>query len=210
MTQLSLINEPLLPPLEMTDSLATIVVPPLEGEYLYSFNSSKCPDLSVGCIIEVQLGRRVAPGFVISTNSERERTASAEMQKRGIKIKSVPSSARPIKAFTEEHLTFFEWIAKYYAEPLSKILDVAVPTPAFGKRDPFIKLVSPSPEVRKGAAQQRVINFLSLNDVWTQASSIRQACDVSSAILKGLEDKGLVVSSSEPPLEVRPTPTLVF
>jgi primosomal protein N' (replication factor Y) len=206
MTQLSLLNEPSSPPQEMTDSLATIVVPPLEGEYLYSFNSSKHPELSAGCMIEVQLGRRATPGFVISTNSDRERTSSTEMAKRGIKIKPIPSSARAIKAFTEEHLTFFDWIAKYYAEPLSKILDVAVPTPAFGKKDPFIKLVSPLPEGRRGAAQQRVIDFLSKNDVWTQISALRHSCDVSSAILKGLEEKGFLVSSAEPPAELRPAP----
>lgn len=207
MTQLSLLNEPPLPPQEITDSLASIVVPPLDGEYLYSFNSSKHPELSVGCMIEVQLGRRATPGFVISTNSEREHIASGEMEKRGIKIKPIPSSARPIKAFTEEHLTFYEWIAKYYAEPLSKILDVAVPTPAFGKKDPFVKLVSPLPDGRRGGAQQRVIDFLTKNDVWTQVSTLRHSCDVSSSILKTLEEKGCIISSSEPPLEPCSQPT---
>ena len=84
MTQLALLNEPPLPPQEMTDSLASIVVPPLNGEYLYSFNSSKYPELTVGCMLEVQLGRRAAPGFVISTNSEREHIASSGMGKGGI------------------------------------------------------------------------------------------------------------------------------
>ena len=208
MTQLFLLNDPPLPPQEMTDSLASIVVPPLDGEYLYSFNSAKHPELTVGCMLEVQLGRRAAPGFVISTNSEREHIASSEMAKRGIKIKPIPSSARPIKAFTEEHLTFFEWIAKYYAEPLSKIIDVAVPTPAFGKKDPFIKLVSPTPEGRRGAAQQRVLDFLAKNDVWTQVSTIRLSCDASSSILKALEQKGCIISCSEPPPVIRPEPTL--
>ena len=201
MSQLSLIDAPTPPPQEIPHSLVTVVVPPLEGEYLYAFDPIACPEMSVGCMIEVQLGRRPAPGFVISANSDRERAAAKEIAERGVKIKPIPSSSRPIKAFTEEHLAFYEWIAKYYAEPLSKILDVAVPTPAFGRKDPFITLVSPLPTTKRGAAQQRVIDFLSKENTWTQVSAVRHACDVSSAIIKTLEEKGFIQSAITPPAE---------
>ena len=100
MSQLSLIDAPTPPPQEIPHSLVTVVVPPLEGEYLYAFDPIACPEMSVGCMIEVQLGRRPAPGFVISANSDRERAAAKEIAERGVKIKPIPSSSRPIKAFT--------------------------------------------------------------------------------------------------------------
>lgn len=206
MAQLSLITTPDPPPQEVPDYLVTVVVPPLEGEYLYAFNASIAPEISVGCILEVQLGRRAVPGFVVSANSERERSAAKEVLARGIKIKAIPTTSRPIKAFTQEHLAFFEWIAKYYAEPLSKILDVAVPTPAFGRKDPFISLVSPAPDLKRGAAQQRVIDFLAQERGWTQVSVVRQACDVSSAIIRTLEEKGFIQSALVPPSSEEPRP----
>lgn len=210
MTQLPLlteITEPSKAPQQTPDSLVSVAVPPLEDEYLYAFDRAQHPELCVGCMVEVQLGRRSVPGFVISTNSERERRASSEMEKRGIKIKTIPASARPIKAFTEEHLTFLEWIAKYHAEPLSKIIDLAVPTPAFGKKDPFIKLSSVPPDIRKGAAQQRVLDFLCQNAGWNQVSAVRQSCDVSLAIIRALEEKGFITSITEPPNEQPLKPT---
>ncbi len=199
MSQLSLITTPDPPRQEVPDYLVTVVVPPLEGEYLYALNASIAPEVSVGCILEVQLGRRAVPGFVVSANSERERRAAEEVLARGIRIKTIATTSRPIKAFTEEHLAFFEWIAKYYADPLSKILDVAVPTPAFGRKDPFITLVSPTPDLKRGAAQQRVIDFLIKEQGWTQVSVVRQACDVSSAIIRTLEEKGFIQSALIPP-----------
>lgn len=199
MTQLPLLTEPQTFAAETTDSLATIVIPPLDGEYLYSFSSTGHPDLRAGSMVEVQLGRRTVPGFIISTNSERERGASLEMERRGVKIKSIPATARPLPAFSTEHLVFFEWIAKYYAEPLSKILDLAVPRPAFGKKDPFFSLVTPLPEGRRGPAQQRVLDFLASQGGWVAASIIRHHCDVTSGILRALEDKGCIASTAEPP-----------
>jgi primosomal protein N' (replication factor Y) (superfamily II helicase) len=209
MSQLSLITTPDPPRQEIPDYLVTVVVPPLDGEYLYALNPAIAPEVSVGCILEVQLGRRAVPGFVVSANSERERRAAEEVLARGIKIKSIATTSRPIKAFTEKHLAFFEWIAKYYAEPLSKILDVAVPTPAFGRKDPFITLVSPTPELKRGAAQQRVIDFLTKEQGWTQVSVVRQACDVSSAIIRTLEEKGFIQSALIPPSSEEPRATHV-
>ncbi len=199
MTQLTLITDSSPLPAETTDSLATVVIPPLEGEYLYSFSSTVHPELSVGCVIEVQLGRRTVPGFVLSTNSPRERSASVEMTQRGIKIKPIPAHSRPIPAFLEGHLGFFEWIAKYYAEPLSKIIDLAVPRPAFSKKESFFRLTPELPQGRLGAAQQRVLDFLSSRNDWVSASEIRQNCDTTPAILRALEKKGCVISASEAP-----------
>ena len=199
MTQIPLLAEPL-PPLEETsDSLATIAIPPLEGEYLYSFSAAHHSALRPGCLVEVQLGRRTVPGFVLSVNSPREHSASDEMNQRGIKVKSISSTAHPLPAFSSDHLVFFEWIAKYYAEPLSKILDLAVPRPAFTKRELFFRLTDLPPEGRRGPAQQRVLDLLATQDEWVAASFIRHHCEVSAAILRALEDKGWIVSTTEPP-----------
>lgn len=206
MTQLPLLSDSL--PLstetadslvETADSLVTIAVPPLEDGYLYSFCASSLPMLRVGCIVEVQLGRRTVPGFVVSMNSPRERLASAEMAEKGIKVKSISANTHPIQAFLADHLDFYGWIAKYHAEPLSKILDLAIPRPAFTKKELFFRIAPHISKGRHGAVQQRVIDFLSSQKDWVSASAIRQRCDTTLSILRNLEKKGCVIATAEPP-----------
>lgn len=192
MTQIPLIQNESVEPSTTAKALLTAVIPPLGGEYLYSYNPTEHSLPLEGSIIEVSLGRRTVPAFVISTNSEKEISASTEMRERGITIKSIPKNSRPIHAFTSEHLPFLQWTAKYYAEPLSKILDVAVPTPAFGRSDPYIRLISQDTSGIRGAAQLRIINYLQERAGWCPLSSLREQCDASASSIRTLEQKGFI------------------
>jgi primosomal protein N' (replication factor Y) len=178
---------------DSSKKLASVVIPPLEGEYLYSFEASEDPSLAVGSIVTVPLGRRSVYGFVLSVDSVREQTSLREMKQRNIKVKSIDMSSKPIRGFELEHLEFFEWMAKYYAEPLSQILDLAIPTPAFGRADPFLR-IAPGIELPKlGASQMRIVEHLSSLDSWAPASHVKETCDVSSATISSLVKKGVVI-----------------
>ena len=76
----------------LPDGLLTVVVPPLQGEYLYAFNPSDFQNLRVGDLLEVPFRRRATQAFVLSINSERERLASEEMKKQGVTLKTIDSS----------------------------------------------------------------------------------------------------------------------
>jgi primosomal protein N' (replication factor Y) len=192
---------------EASQKLATVVVPPLEGEYLYSYAALQPPSLAVGSIVTVPLGRRSVSGFVVSVDSAREQTSLREMEQRNIKVKSIDTTSMPIPGFDAEHLAFFEWMAKYYVEPLSQILDLAIPTPAFGRADPLLR-ITPGIEIPKlGASQIRIVEYLSSLDTWIPSSQVRDNCDASSATISSLVKKGVVTqrTSFEEPAEKAPT-----
>lgn len=173
--------------------LASVVIPPLDGEYLYSFDASEDRPLAVGSIVTVPLGRRSVYGFVVSLDSAREQKSLLEMEQRHIKIKSIDMTSKPIRGFDPEHLAFFEWMAKYYVEPLSQILDLAIPTPAFGRADPLLRIAHEIELPKLGASQMRIVEYLSSLDSWTPTSHIRDSCDASSASISSLIKKGIVL-----------------
>lgn len=213
MTQIPLIQNEAEARATAPQSLLTAVIPPLEGEYLYSYDPAERSAPLTGSIIEVSLGRRTVPAFVVSTNSERERLASQEMTARGISVKPIPKNTRPIHAFTTEHLPFLEWTAKYYAEPLSKILDIAIPTPAFGRPDPYIRLTEQAPQECRGAAQLRVVEHLRQRQGWTPLSAVREQCETTAAVIRALEQKGVIekvehLPPSETSIDRPPPPSL--
>jgi primosomal protein N' (replication factor Y) len=205
MTQIPLLQNESVETSTSTRALLSAVIPPLEGEYLYSYDPTEHPTPLEGSILEVSLGRRTVNAFVLSTNSEKEIVAAKEMRERGISVKPIPKNSKPIHAFTTEHLPFLEWTAKYYAEPLSKILDVAIPTPAFGRLDPFIRLTSQDTSSCRGAAQLRVIDHLKQRSGWVPISAIREQCDANAGIIRALEQKGIIEKIDH--LPASPTPS---
>lgn len=195
MTQLSLLHDAESTPVSENRDLLTVVIPPLEGEYLYAFNASESPDIALGSIIEVPLGRRMVPAFILSTNSEKERASALEMSTRKVKVRAIPSSTTPIKALNPEHLPFLEWIAKYHSEPLSKVLDLAVPSPSFGRADPSYTLSDLTEVPRLGVTQRRVYDYVAAHSAPTPLSVLRTQCGASASLIRALLQKGLIVEA---------------
>lgn len=183
--------------------LFTAVVPPLEGEFLYQYDPQERPHLQIGDVVQVSLGRRVANAFIVSANSPRESESFAEMSRRAINVKRVSGEALTAHAFNEEQLSFFSWVSKYYAEPLSKILDLAVPTPAYARQAPVF-IESPNLDltsIRLSEGQRKTIEFLRTAQKPCLASEILAGCGSSSAVVSGLVKKGLIqkISACEGP-----------
>jgi primosomal protein N' (replication factor Y) len=176
------------------------VTPPLPGEYVYAFDSSEVASLVLGAAVAIPLGKRVVAGYVVSVNSQREMTSVAEMQSKGIRIKKIPSSAEVVPAFTAQHLPFFEWFSQYYSEPLSKVVDLAIPTPAWGRADPFYKRTSLEPSSRVGPSQRAILDFLEKHPSWMAWSQIKSECSASATTMRSLLEKGLVEKATEIPL----------
>lgn len=179
-----------------TKTLFTAVVPPLEGEFLYAFNEEPQGSISVGDVIQVPLGKRTVQAYIISVNTEKELSAKQEMDARGITVRALSPDTTTARAFTAEHLTFYEWVARYYCEPLSKILDLGVPTPASEKPRIGYRLMhakeSSVASTRAGTNQRAVLDFLSENNTVVEAAALRTSCGASASVLKSLVNKGLI------------------
>jgi primosomal protein N' (replication factor Y) len=174
--------------------LFTAVVPPLEGEFLYRYELQEHPNLRIGDVVQVSLGRRITNAFVVSVNSPREASSFTEMSQRSIAVKRISGDSLTAHAFNEEQLAFFSWVAKYYAEPLSKILDLAVPVPAYSRKVPLFSLSSECDlsQVRLSDGQRKVIDFLHGCQKPCSTSEVQAACNTSSSTLSTLVKKGIL------------------
>jgi len=181
-----------------TGALFTAVVPPLDGEFIYEYAPDLHPELKVGYVVQVPLGKRETHAYITSINSAKEAQTKNEMAARGKRIKAIPGSAATALAFSEEHLAFYEWTAKYYSEPLSKILDLAVPTPAHGKAQTgYIVNKDLSTETLESTklsqAQRAVVDFLQKSPTPLDSKTIQASCSASAAVLRGLVKKSFVL-----------------
>lgn len=181
----------------LPDGLLTVVVPPLQGEYLYAFNPRDFQNLQVGDLIEVPFRRKTTQAFVLSINSERERLASEEMKKQGVTLKTIDSSGFHTRAFDTSHLPFYSWIADYYVEPLSRILELAVPKPVIEKPPRAYTLCARAPTPSGtletlGKVQQSIMEALKAAGGPVEASFLRKQCKSTSSSLRSLITKGLI------------------
>lgn len=192
MSQLPLLQSAPSEPDLASARLVSVAIPPLETPFLYSFDPKQLPGLCAGMIISVQFGKRLVPAFVVSADSPSEHAALQEMAARGIKVKPVAPGQSPCRAFAPEHLEFYQWIARYHAEPLSRILDLAVPSPALRKPEPFFRALSTQPGARLGASQQAVLSALSSSCGWVALSKLRASCPASASTLRSLVSRELI------------------
>lgn len=181
------------------DTLAffTAVIPPLEGEFLYGYDPNEFAGLAIGDVVEVPIGKRVTSAFITSINSDKELASKKEMDEKGVRIRAIPADSPRVRAFNQEHLAFYDWVARYYAEPLSKILDLAVPTPATGKPLLGYRLTAAQTggtehPPKRSRAQSAVLEFLSQSGHAVEAKDIQASCGASAATIRTLVQRGLL------------------
>jgi primosomal protein N' (replication factor Y) len=178
-------------------AFCTTVIPPLDGEFIYEYGVSTHGHLAVGDVIEVPLGRRTTNAFIVSLNSDKEAKTLEQMEARGVSIRMISRESTSQRAFSPQHLSFYEWIARYYAEPLSKILDLAIPAPAVtkpqrGYRLSTVSSLSQTEALSLGPIQSRVTELLKSALDPILASTLKSKCGASAATLRSLVQKNLI------------------
>jgi primosomal protein N' (replication factor Y) len=121
-------------------NLVNVVIPPLATSYTYTLPDDLATRVGVGSEVEVPLGTRHAVGYVVQPP---DNASSAE----GLALKSVSRLRRPYPLFVKEQLEFFEWVANYYADSLSSVIETAVPPPVPQKFRRFVSLIKGWSEV---------------------------------------------------------------
>ena len=172
--------------------LVTVVVPPLSQHLTYMLPEELESEVDLGSELEVPLQRRIATGFVIAKSNIEEGSKQTSF-----KIKEVLGKKIPEKCFNAEQLAFFNWIADYYGESLSRVIETAIPAPASPK---FQKLVSLGPNAdveQKGKLQKLIVETLRKEGALDSALISRRFRGASQ-VLKKLEANGIVeIKSSE-------------
>jgi primosomal protein N' (replication factor Y) len=179
-------------------TFVNVVIPPLEYALTYELPVSMETRVEVGSRIDVPLGRRTAQGYVIS--KERKAKAGPGASTPKFQIKAVPEGD-VTQCFLPEQVEFFQWIADYYGDPLSNVIDVAIPPTVPPKFERTISLVSEPEEELAGSAQKEIVKILSENGGELDITTITRRVKGAARVLKGLEKKGIISVQSEEKLD---------
>ncbi len=187
-------------------NLVNVVIPPLDSPLTYGVPESLASQVAVGSRVEVPLGRRRALGYVVATNA---RPPLVKDDKK-IEVKSVFDTDEPLACFSREQLDFFQWIADYYGEPLSNVIDVAIPPVVPRRFERLISLSSKLPEKLPAKSQGELLRLLAQEKAPVDLESLGRRVKGASRVVKSLQAKGLVrliereivdqhLSDAEPP-----------
>lgn len=169
----------------MSDTpLCNVVIPPLQGAYTYASGCYK-EQIAVGQEVVVPLGRRVAQGFV---------TALVDAPAPGVpldKIKPLHQLPNAEPVFNAQQLRFFEWVARYYGEPLSNVIESAVPPRAKKKHRRLVRILD-SGETTRGAVAQRVIELLRQSPHPLPVEVVEETIKGATEAIARLEKKGFI------------------
>lgn len=177
--------------------LVNVVISPLPVAYSYTVPPELESLVSIGSLVEVPLGRRIAKGFVI----EKRDVSQAELDASKYAIKAIQTAVLDYPLFNEEQLIFFKWIAGYYRENLSTVIDVAIPSPAPRLFKRAVSLASFNESELKGKLQKELINFLKTRQHSVSMSELSRRFKGAAASLKRLHEKGFVTFEEEEVLD---------
>lgn len=173
--------------------VVNVVIPPLSTPYTYRVPAKLLGQVGTGSEVEVSLGARAAVGYVVPFPSG----GSLPQQ---VNLKDILRVRRKYPLFLASQLTFFQWVADYYADSLSNVIETAVPPPVPQKYERYISL---SEDARRGLAQgslsrlgkveRQILESLARSEVPTHFRLLQTQIKGAAAAVKRLSQKGLVV-----------------
>jgi primosomal protein N' (replication factor Y) len=145
--------------------------------------------IDVGYRVEVPLGRRRTHGFVVKTG------VSCPKSSDGIDLvlKSIVQGKENQRGFDRSQLEFFEWVAEYYGDSLSSVIDVAVPPIAPPKPEKFLRVLQPQSPSITGKAQRALLKALVDAGGVESYRTIQQRFRGASATCKALLAAGAII-----------------
>lgn len=170
---------------------ANIAIPPLPFELTYSFSGQLVEDLMIGSRVEVPLGRRRAIGFVTGLSTSPPSNIAWE-------IRSITKILSATACFNSSLLDFLRWIATYYSEPLSSVIDTAIPSETARKRKLIYEVIPDKIDGAlnslKGQKQRLILSFLRDHGATWDYDDLMRKFPGSAATLKSLVKAGVLAS----------------
>lgn len=170
-------------------NLVNIVIPPLGSALTYEVPQTFEERACVGCRVEVPLGKRRTQGYIIGTSSETVRSSEPD---KSFQIRAISEGEEPLACFDASQLKFFEWIAEYYGEPLSNVIDVAVPPAVPRKFERYIELIDTRPEKTPAKVQGEFLATLKESGGTLPFDILQRRFKGAQRIVKALAEKGFI------------------
>lgn len=173
--------------------LINVVIPPLAQSYTYLVPAELASQIDIGSKVSVPLGKRKASGFVISKLSE-----NLNQQQHAYQLKSIDKIFGTLPCFDHEQLKFFQWVSDYYQEPLSNVIDCAIPALAPAKYKQTITLQKDPESPLRGKIQKQIYDLLKTENQALDYSLIQRKFKGSKLALKKLAELDIVkIESNE-------------
>lgn len=164
--------------------LVNVVIPPLKSPLTYCVPEELAQIVEVGHQVQVPLGKkRVASGYVVETNPKGDPDSE---------LKEIISISHSDPCFLPEQLEYFNWIAEYYCEPLSRVIELAIPPTVPVRYESYISLLDRSGTGLKGKTQQRIVDYLNSLDGEIKSTDLSRQIKGASQSLKTLEKLGVI------------------
>ncbi|WKZ57926.1 MAG: primosomal protein N' [Bdellovibrionota bacterium] len=169
------------------DSLAHVLVPPLQDPLTYLIPKELEHTIDIGYRVAVPLGKRKASGYVVARE-----TADTQRLQTAYQIKPVSISQENQPCFAQDQLKFFEWVAEYYGDTVSNVIDVAVP-PTTPPREQRTVLLRQQPTERlRGKKQHAVVDLLASAAGGISYESLTRRVPGCAAAIRRLCELGIV------------------
>lgn len=169
----------------MSQLLANVVIAPLSQQFTYSIPEDRYADLVFGDRVAVPFGNRVVEGFIVGLID----AASSSPRI----LKPIQKKLSQCPCFDETLLEFFEWVAHFYAEPLSSVIELAVPKIAPAVVERWLSLSGqPIPADLRGSLQLKIVTALQKAGGRLPLDTLRRQFRGLHAAVRTLESRGLL------------------
>jgi primosomal protein N' (replication factor Y) (superfamily II helicase) len=182
------------PLLRAAPQYAGIVIPPVHGVFTYLVPVEFPSQLGVGSIVVVPFGKRTATGFVVTMRDEPQPQAT----EKGTKLKPVLRQINEAPGFLPEQLPLLEWMADYYCEPLSAIIDLAVPKYFNEPSREIVRAESRDPSDFAGSQQRKVFEALAKSSWAIDRAHLIRSLEVAPQVLRLLQKQNKISVSRVP------------
>jgi primosomal protein N' (replication factor Y) len=173
--------------------VVNVVIPPLPTAYTYRVPPKLLGQVGTGTEVEVSLGARAAVGYVVPL-------PSGSLLPEQIALKDIIRVRRNHPLFLESQLRFFQWVADYYADSLSNVIETAVPPPVPQKYERYLSLTDVARSgleqgslPRLGKVERHILDVLARTDAPTHFRLVQSQVKGTAAAVKRLSQKGLLV-----------------
>jgi primosomal protein N' (replication factor Y) len=170
---------------------------PLFTTLTYRVPASLAPQVQVGCLVRVPVGRRAANGYVICFIDK----------KPDFVVKDILAVLDPLPRFGPEAVPLWRWLADYYFYPLGEALRHLVPGgPGTGaaSKERYVSLSSAG-RGRLGPRGREVVAWLEAAAGPIALSDLRRQFPGCLAVLRRLEKGGWLAWTEAPPQEAAGT-----
>lgn len=175
--------------------LVDVAVPPLKQAFTYAVPEENFKEIDVGYKVEVPLGRRKAAGYVVSKFPLAQNAESVN----GLsEIKNLLPTKELHRCFSPGQLEFLRWVAEYYGDSLSNVIDTAVPKPVSQQQERYIVLLRKPEQKLRGSRQRELMAELERQSAPIPYSVLLKKHRGAGPALKKLVELGYVRIKVQP------------